>query len=161
MKSAQNIILTAAIAGFFAGCVPKTHFEDQQAKLKEAQAKLDSLANDSSECDKDTFMQLREQAQSLELLNQELLGRNTELAKENSRLKVVDSQSRAEESVCDRRLQERDREWEGKLSRTKETFDDLVKELKAEINRLKADLEAARAASSRPKSSKSSKSEKK
>jgi hypothetical protein len=119
------------------GCVPKTQYDDQTSKLIEAQNKLRSMQASNVECDRDLFIQLKEQAQSLDLLTQELVERNTELSKEVARLKVIESQSKADGQNCDRKLSEQVSESEGKLERTRTTYEDLLKELKAEISRLK------------------------
>ena len=128
----------------FSACVPKTQYEDQQAKLDEAQMRLKSFENNTSECDKDMYLQLKEQAQSLELLNQELLDRNTELSKENSRLKASDSQVKSDNQSCDIRLEKQSKENEEKLRRARTTYDDLIKELNQELARLKALQESKR-----------------
>ncbi len=134
--------LTLGLVLSVVGCVPKTQYDDQQSRLDEAQAKLKAFENNTAECDKDTFMQLREQAQSMELLNQELLSRNTELSKEIARLKVSDSQSRAEDLTCSRRMESQAREFEEKLSRTQATYEDLVRDLKLQVEQLKSESHA-------------------
>jgi uncharacterized small protein (DUF1192 family) len=119
------------------GCVPKTQYDDQQTKLIEAQNRLRSLQASTAECDKDLFLQLKEQAQSLDLLTQELVERNTELSKEVARLKVFESQVKAEDQDCGRKLANEQTDCEGKLERTRATYEDLVRQLRAEIARLK------------------------
>ena len=147
LLSVSIVIMAAAIVA----CVPKTQYQDQQARLEEAQSKLRAIENNTSECDKDMYIQLREQAQSLELLNQELLDRNTELSKENSTLKTTHSQGKADSQSCDIRLEKQSRENDEKLRRARVTYEDLIKELNLEVARLKTQLEAKKPASPKTK----------
>lgn len=133
-------------------CVPKTQYDDQQAKLIEAQNKLRSMQASNAECDKDLFLQLKEQAQSLDLLTQELVERNTELSKEVARLKVIESQSKSEDQSCTRKLSDQSDDYEGKLDRTRTTYEDLLRELKTENNRLKETLDKKAEAGAKAKS---------
>src|SRR4051794_31056729 len=103
MRFFKSVLLVTLSFGLLS-CVPKTQYEDQQAKLQEAQTKLKALQESSADCDKDLFLQLREQAQSLDLLTQELVDRNTELSKEVARLRVYESAQKSEGSTCDRKV---------------------------------------------------------
>lgn len=132
-------------------CVPKTQFDDQQTKLIEAQNKVRSLQASTAECDKDLFLQLKEQAQSADLLTQELVERNTELSKELARLKVVESQAKAEDQSCERKMSDQSTDYEGKLERTRTTYEDLLRELKTENTRLKEALDKKSEAGAKPK----------
>lgn len=144
-------ILIVLFGLFAVGCVPKTQYEDQRAKLEEMQAKLRSIEASNVECDKDLFLQLKEQAQSMDLLTQELVDRNTELSKEVSRLKVIESQAKIEGEACDRKMAASVAEYEAKLERTRETYEDLIKQLKAENKQLKESLEKSKSEGSKSK----------
>ncbi len=138
MRKFLPIFLVAAV---LSGCVAKTRYDDQEARLKDAQSKLQQYEPSSAECDRDTFMQLREQVQSLDLLSQELVDRNTELSKEVARLKVFEAASKGDAHSCDKRIEGSQAECDAKLDRARSTYEDLINELKAENKRLKAALE--------------------
>jgi chromosome segregation ATPase len=127
-------------------CVPKTTYQDQQEKIKQLQTKVEVMESSGVECDKDVAVQLREQVQSLDLLQQELVDRNTELSKEVARLRVVESQAKAQEAACDKKSQDLREEGDGKMQRTRATYEDLIKELKAENQKLRDQLAAIQAA---------------
>ncbi len=141
MKNFGPPIVSFAFLGLIA-CVPKTEYEDQEARLRETKEKLKELEINSEHCDPDTMIQLREQAQSLDLLSQELVDRNTELSKEISRLRPLEAQMKLQDQAYRHEIEKSDTECEAKLQRTRETYEDLLKELRREIQRLKADLEA-------------------
>ncbi len=141
-----SIVLLAIFS--MGGCVPKTQYEDQQSKLVDAQEKLRSLEASTVDCDKDMFLQLKEQAQALDLLTQELVERNTDLSKEVARLKVSESQGRAEDEACGRKLNAQSADYEGKIQRTRDTYEDLIKQLKDEVAKLRETLEKTKVSSS-------------
>src|SRR6185503_3931054 len=101
-----TFVLTLSVTSVLSllGCVPKTQYDDQQSKLQEMQNKVRALESSSSECDKETYLQMREQSQSLDLLTQELVNRNTELSKEVARLRVFESASKNENQSCAQRM---------------------------------------------------------
>ncbi len=138
LRSSRGLLSGCLAAVVLSGCVPKTQYDDQESRLQEAQAKLKSFENNSAECDPDMYLQLREQAQSLELLNQELLDRNTQLSAENSRIKSSEAQSKTEGQSCDLRMERQAREYDERLSRARATYEDLIKELRQEVVKLKA-----------------------
>lgn len=127
-------------------CVPKTQYEDQATRLKETEAQLKSLEQSSQECDPDTFIQLKEQTQSLDVLTQELVERNTELSNEVGRLRPFEARFRDQDQQCKRLTDELKQGFEGQIQRTRSTYDDLIRELESKVRRLEADLEAARSA---------------
>jgi hypothetical protein len=127
-------------------CVPKTQYEDQASRLKETEAQLKSLEQSSQECDPDTFIQLKEQTQSLDVLTQELVERNTELSNEVGRLRPFEARFRDQDQQCKRLTDELKQGFEGQIQRTRATYDDLIRELESKVKKLEADLEAARAA---------------
>ena len=154
-----SVALIVGCLGLLSACVPKTQYEDQASKLKETEAQLKSLEQSSQECDPDTFIQLREQTQSLDVLTQELVERNTELSNEVARLRPFEARFRDQEQQCKRQTDELRSSYESQVQRTKATYEDLIKELEAKIKRLEADREASPSApASTPKRSSGSKS---
>jgi hypothetical protein len=153
-----RILFLFALGLFVSACVPKTTYEDQQSKLKEIQEKLKDAEETSNVCDKNVVMQLREQAQSLDLLQQELIERNTELSKEVAKLRVFESQSKLDQLTCDKKLANAKEEEEGRIQRIRATYEDVIKELKAENHQLKDSLEAKNAPAVKAPTTKSSKS---
>lgn len=147
-------VTVALIVSTVVGCVPKTTYQDQQEKIKQLQTKVEVMESTGVECDKDTAIQLREQVQSLDLLQQELVDRNTELSKEVARLRVVESQAKADGLSCEKKIQEAQADGEGKLQRTRATYEDLIKELKSEVQKLKDQLAAAQATAEASKAAK-------
>ena len=97
----KRILLTISL--FFSACVPKTEYDDRQDELAQTQAELDATKEQSITCDANTIMQLREQAQSLDLLSQELIERNTRVSKEVARLKVFEGIANNAAQVCEDR----------------------------------------------------------
>ncbi len=127
-------------------CVPKTHYEDQEGRLKEAEAQVKSLEQNQQECDPDTFIQLREQTQSLDVLTQELVERNTQLSNEVARLRPFEARFRDQENQCKGQTDEIRNSYEAQLVRTKATYEDLIKELEAKIKALEGELDNAKKA---------------
>lgn len=134
----------SVVGGLLLSCVPKTQYEDQQVQLREAQAQLRQVAAEAKDCDMDTFLQMREQAQSLDLLTAELVDRNTELANEVARLRTFETQTRSRDLDCDGRIQNLNQEYEQRLQRTRATYDDMVRDLNARIRALEAENAALR-----------------
>jgi len=126
-------------------------------KLNETQSKLRALEASNVECDKDAFLQLKEQAQSLDLLTQELVDRNTELSKEVARLKVFESQSKSENQTCGQKMEAAKADCDGRMERIRATDQDLINELKAQIQKLKEELAKAMVKPTKSKSSKKTK----
>lgn len=131
------------------GCVPKTQYDDQQVKLREAQAALRQLEQNTLECNPNTLLELREQTQSLDILTQELLNRNTELSEEVARLRVYESQVKNQSFSCDKRLAQAQEENEAKLARTRKTYEDLVADLRKQISQLEAELKLLKSQSAK------------
>lgn len=131
-----------ALFGF--ACVPKTQYEDQQAQLQEAKTQLRQLEVETQECDMDTFLQLKEQTQSLDILTQELVDRNTELSSEVSRLRAFETQARSGEFNCNERMEGLKKEYEQRLERTRRTYEDLTAELTQKLKRAEEELAALR-----------------
>lgn len=136
--------------GLIVSCVPKTRFEDQEAKILELQSALRAAEENSADCSPSAMIELREQAQSLDILTQEFLNRNTELSEEVARLRVYEAQVKNMNLQCEGRLDSLKQDYESKLSRTRQTYDDLVAELKKEVSELQKKLKSTEA----PKSSK-------
>lgn len=130
-------------------CVPKTTFQDQEAKLKDSEAQVKSLEQNQDVCDPDTMIQLREQTQSLDVLTQELVERNTQLSNEVGRLRPFEARFRDQEMQCKKQGDEIRSSFEGQLQRTKATYEDLIKELEAKNKKLQEELDAKKA--ERPK----------
>jgi len=128
-----------------AACVPKQQFDDQQAKLKDAQTKLRSAEAQAQECDPNTFIQLKEQSQSLDLLTQELVDRNTELSKEVARLRSVETSCKAQEKEFISKIEALEKDSDAKADRVRRTYEDLVRELRNQIKGLEEQIEAAKA----------------
>lgn len=137
-------------AGLVVSCVPKTRFEDQEVKILELESALRVAEENSLECSPSAMIELREQAQSLDILTQEFLNRNTELSEEVARLRVYEAQVKNMNLQCEGRLNSLKQDYESKLSRTRKTYDDLVGELKKEVSELQKKLKSTEA----PKSSK-------
>lgn len=137
-------------------CVPKQRFEDQEAKLRESQERLRSAEQAAQACDPNVMIQMKEQSQSLDLLTQELVDRNTELSKEVARLRSVETNCKSQDQECGQRLNQMEKDSEAKIDRTRRTYEDLIKELRAQI----AKLEAAAQAPAKPSKAPSSKSDK-
>lgn len=135
-----------------AGCVPKTQYEDQQLKLKETQANLRQLEQTSQECNPNAFIELKEQAQSLDILTQELLNRNTELSEEVARLRVYESQVKSQNFQCDKQLSQAREDCEQRLARTRQTYEDLVAELRKRLSQAEKELAGLKGAAAAPKS---------
>lgn len=136
-----NSFVAGLMALSFHGCVPKTQFEDQKTKLQEIEEKLRTAESDASKCDPNLYLQFKEQAQSLDVLMQELVDRNTELSKEVARLKALEGAQKGEESACDLRIKELERAANGKLDRTRATYEDLLREHKREQEKLAAKVQ--------------------
>jgi hypothetical protein len=150
-------LLVLGIFGLGA-CVPKQQYDDQRAKLRQAEDKLKNVEAAALECDPNLFLQMKEQTQSLDLLSQELLERNTELSKEVARLKSFETEARTKDQSCTAQLEIQAKDHGDKAERLRRTYEDLVRELRLEIRRLEdvvakqnAAAEASKAAS-RPKS---------
>jgi len=126
-------------------CVPKTTYQDQEAKLKDSEAQLKSLEQTQEVCDPDTMIQLREQTQSLDVLTQELVERNTQLSNEVGRLRPFEARFRDQEMQCKKQGDEIRNSFEGQLQRTKATYEDLIKELESRAKKLEEELEAKKA----------------
>lgn len=138
MKLSLLFLLLALITG----CVPKTHYDDQHEKLREAQERLAQI-DEAEKCDRDTLIQLREQAQSLDLLSQELVERNTELSKEVARLRTLETSTKSREMLFQKQIEEERADAEGRVERVRATYEDLIRELKMENKRLKSQLDEA------------------
>ena len=121
-------------------CVPKTEYQNQQSKLEQAEAQIKELADQAEQCDPDTFLQLQEQAQSLDLLQQELIDRNTQLSDEVARLRVYESQVKNVDLSCDKRVDALKEQYEGRLERTKATYEDLIQEQKTKLAESEAEV---------------------
>lgn len=147
------ILVMAAFA-----CVPKTQFIEQEEELKDAQAKIKALEATKSECDPNTLAELREQTQSLDILQQELVDRNTELAEEVARLRAYESQVKSGNLSCESKLNALERDYEGRLLRTKATYEDLIQDYKAQIAEKNAELATYKKASEAKKPAKKKKS---
>lgn len=119
-----------------AACVPKQQYDDQQTKLREAQEKLRSAEQQASECDPNAFMQLKEQSQSLDLLTQELVDRNTELSKEVARLRTMESSCKVKDQECSDRIDKIQQDARAKEERLRRTYEDLIKELRVQVKKL-------------------------
>jgi len=135
-------------------CVPKQQYDDQRAKLRQAEDKLKNVEAAALECDPNLFLQMKEQTQSLDLLSQELLERNTELSKEVARLKNFETEAKTKDQSCTAQLTAQANDHGDKTERLRRTYEDLVKELRLEIRRLEdvvakqnAAAEASKAAS--------------
>ena len=139
----MGMVLVGAMS--LSSCVTKGAYDNQKAQLKETQSKLREVEDRSKECDRDTFLQLKEQVQSLDILSQELVDRNTELSKEVARLKVFEASSKTENLSCDKKIEAKEGECQGKLDRVRGTYEDLVNELKSENAKLKAEIEKLKA----------------
>ena len=120
------------------GCVPKTQFQSQNQQLAEANATISELQEAQRDCDPDSFLELQEQVQNLDLLQQELIDRNTSLAEEVARLRIYEAQVKAGEVSCDQREKEVREDYEARLSRTRETYEDLIEDLKKQIEELRS-----------------------
>lgn len=125
-------------------CVPKAQYQEQEDELQDTKAQLKSLEQTQTECDPDTFLQLKEQAQSLDILQQELLDRNTELSEEVARLRVYEAQAKSQDMSCGKKLEDQASEYEAQISRTKETYDDLIKDLRSQIRDKDGEIAAYR-----------------
>jgi chromosome segregation ATPase len=146
------LILLVAIS--LGACVPKQQFDDQQVELREAQERLRAVEIQAQECDPNTFLQLKEQAQSIDLLSQELVDRNTELSREVARLRGVETTCRSQEQDWGAKLNACEQETKDRAERLRKTYEDLVKELKGQISTLEAQvkqLQSAKVPASKPK----------
>lgn len=127
----------AAFGLFLLGaCVPKQDYEDQQAKLRETQDKLRSVEQQAQECDPNTFMQLKEQSQSLDLLTQELVDRNTELSKEVARLRSMETSCKTKDQDYGSKLERMEADHAAKEERLRRTYEDLIRELRGQVRKL-------------------------
>ena len=122
-------------------CVPKTEYDDQRAKLHQIQEKLKALEAARENCNPDLYLELRDQIQSLDILTQELIDRNTVLSQEVARLKVYEGGAAKEKQECEGALSDKDKECEYKFSRTRATYNDFVIDLQKEIEYLKKKIE--------------------
>jgi len=145
--------------GVVSACVPKQQYDDQRAKLRQAEEKLKNVEAAALECDPNLFLQMKEQTQSLDLLSQELLERNTELSKEVARLKSFETEARTKDQSCSNQLEGQAKDHADKTERLRRTYEDLIRELRLEVRRLEAEVaklsvsqEASKGAS-KPKSS--------
>ncbi len=133
MKNAWALCSLIILAG---ACVPKQQFDDQQTRLKETQDKLKEVEANASECDPNAFLQLKEQSQSLDLLTQELVDRNTELSKEVARLRVVETEFKAKDKDYADKTMALEKDFADKEARLRRTYEDLIKELRGQIRKL-------------------------
>lgn len=113
--------------------------------MKDSEAQLKSLEQTQEVCDPDTMIQLREQTQSLDVLTQELVERNTQLSNEVGRLRPFEARFRDQEMQCKKQGDEIRNSFEGQLQRTKATYEDLIKELESRAKKLEEELEAKKA----------------
>lgn len=137
----MKALLTLSLLLLAAGCVPSQSYEDQKVKLKETEEKLREVEEQAKDCDPNEFIQLKEQAQSLDLLSQELVDRNTELSKEVSRLRSVETICKSDEKDCVKKLEAQKAEFEAKIERTQKTYEDLIRELRAQVKKAEEALE--------------------
>lgn len=145
MHCVKPQILVFFLSILASACVPKTQYEDQQTKLKETQAALREMEHTNQECNPNTFLELKEQAQSLDILTQELLERNTELSEEVSRLRLYESQVKNQDLGCEKRLVEQREEYEARLSRTRQTYEDLLADIRKQNDQLESELRQLKA----------------
>jgi len=112
-------------------------------------------------------MQMKEQAQSLDVLTQELVDRNTELSNEVAKYKAEGGSSNFLKLDCDQKMVAQNKEFEAKIERIRKTQEDLVNELKRDNEALRAkivDLQKVKSEASKASKSpkaKASKSEEK
>ena len=148
----QLFIGFSSLTMVLGACVPKQQYEDQQTKLKVTQEKLKEAEAQALECDPNAFLQLKEQSQSLDLLTQELVDRNTELSKEVARLRTMESTCKGKDQECSDRVDTLQKEAREKEERLRRTYEDLIKELRLQVKRLEDRLDA-KTAEPKPKTS--------
>jgi len=151
-KMLKNFCLFGVFGVFLAlgACVPKTQYEDQQEQLQTTKAQLEEIKQAQTDCDPEAFIRLKEQAQSLDVLQQELLDRNTELSNEVARLRVLEGQSKLGSQECEGRLAEQRAAFEAQLDRVKVTYEDTINELRNQIRERDAQIASLKAAKSTP-----------
>lgn len=135
----QGVLI--GLIAYLGACVPKTQYDDQKAKTQELQRELRRTQAASEECDIETFLEMQEQARALDTVTQELMARNTELANEVTDLREYEVQAKRAERNCKRKTQELEEEHSAELKRVRETYEDLVEELRQELAELKDELE--------------------
>jgi|GEM_PF-5923042 len=115
-------------------CVPKTQYEDQQQELTETKAELKNMKQTKAGCDPDAYLEMKNQAQSLDILQQELIDRNTQLAQEVARLRVYETEVKNGDLTCDKKMDALRQDFEDQLKRTRETDQDLIADLRKQVN---------------------------
>lgn len=143
-KNSLGSLLAIALLTILSACVPKTEYEDQATRLKDAETQVKVLEQNTQECDPDTFIQLKEQTQSLDVLTQELVERNTALSNEVARLRPYEAKFRELELQSAKQSQEVRQGMEAQVERTKRTYEDLIAELEKKVKRLEEQLAAAK-----------------
>lgn len=147
----ETMLKNFCLAGVFGlifvlgACVPKTQYEDQQEQLQTTKAQLDEIKQVQTGCDPEAYVRLKEQAQSLDVLQQELLDRNTELSNEVARLRLLEGQSKLGNQDCENRLSDQRSEFEAQLGRVKATYEDTIKELRTQISEREAEIASLKA----------------
>lgn len=124
-----------ALSFAFTGCVPKASYEDKVAELERLQAERRSAEWAGGEMSPQAFSALQEQVQSLDILSQELIDRNTELSEEVARLRRQELERKQEKLNCDLRLKEQSSRFEAQLERTRSTYEDMVEDLRKQLKR--------------------------
>jgi len=119
-------------------CVPKTSYEDKLAELESLQAEMRSHQWEAGDCNPQTLSELKAHIQSLDVLSQELIDRNTELSREVARLRTREAELGRQDLNCNQRLEQQAAQFEEQLARTRRTYEDMVEELRKRIRSLEA-----------------------
>lgn len=110
---------------------------------------INDFAAPQPSCDPSTLIQLKEQVQSLDILQEELIERNTQLSEELAQLKEFELKARSDMKTCDERVREAESRHQQVLERTRKTYEDLIADLRLQL----ADKEATIRSLGRPDSS--------
>lgn len=146
-----SLIASLACCGLFVACAPRGQYEEQE--LEPAQTtQVQELETRQLECDPNVLLEMKEQAQSLDILTQELIDRNTELSKEVARLRVFEAQVKSSNIKTDQQLVKQRQDYENRLERTRQTYEDLVKDLRNRLRLQEQQIRELRSQAPEPES---------
>jgi hypothetical protein len=133
-----QILFFSLLALSLGACVPKATYEDKLAELERLKTERASAEWDGSECNTQSFTALQDQVKSLDVLSQELVDRNTELSEEVARLRRQEAERGRQGLDCQERLRKQAADYEQQLERTRLTYEDMVDELRKQLQRQQA-----------------------
>lgn len=123
----------------FSGCVSKTKYEAKEAEVQQLLIQLkNAMAKHGEQSEKEKKLvsessYLDERMKELEGINKTLLQKNSELTQQGVKLQEENLELKKKLQAKDEDIQKKERELDQRINRMQETYDDLLHDLKAEI----------------------------